>query len=117
MAKKKNSKEDKMKKNTKSAGIRTELKKVTWPNAEELSKATAAVMFLVVLVALIIFISDSVFSFGNKKFTKYVSDKNSKAETVQTQKVKNNGKAQKENANPEQKEKKSNNEDKKEDKK
>ncbi|MGP1608508.1 MAG: preprotein translocase subunit SecE [Clostridium sp.] len=89
MAKKKNSKEDKMKKNTQTAGIRNELKKVSWPNAEELSKATAAVMFLVVLVAIIIFVSDTIFSFGNKKFTKYVSEKNKKAETAQTQKNKN----------------------------
>lgn len=75
MAKKKNEKKDIEKNKSQSTGIITELKKVTWPNAEELSKATAAVIFLVVTVALIIFASDSIFSLGTQKIREQIVKK------------------------------------------
>ena len=61
MAKKKNDKKAVEKNKSEVATVGNELKKVSWPKAGELSKATASVIFLVVIVALIIFLSDSLF--------------------------------------------------------
>ena len=67
MAKKKNDKKSIEKNKSDVATVGNELKKVSWPSAGELSKATASVVFLVIVVALIIFLSDSLFSLGFKK--------------------------------------------------
>ena len=60
-------------KNMDSTSLRSELKKVNWASPEELAKSTLAVIVLVIFVALIIFISDTIFSLGIKKYTDFVS--------------------------------------------
>lgn len=74
MAKKTNKKNEKIK-NTEKLGLGSELKKVTWPKAEVLLKSTGAVVFLVLVVALIIFVSDMAFSTSSKKFSEFVVSK------------------------------------------
>ena len=82
MAKKKNDKKSIEKNKSDVATIGNELKKVSWPKAGELSKATASVVFLVVIVALIIFISDSLFSLGFKKITEPIIEKQKKEQNI-----------------------------------
>ena len=84
MAKKKNDKKAIEKNKSDVATIGNELKKVSWPKAGELSKATASVIFLVVIVALIIFLSDSLFSFGFKKVTEPIIAKQKKEQNIGT---------------------------------
>ena len=84
MAKKKNDKKSIEKNKSDVATIGNELKKVSWPKAGELSKATASVIFLVVIVALIIFLSDSLFSFGFKKVTEPIIAKQKKEQNIGT---------------------------------
>ena len=85
MAKKKNDKKAIEKNKSDVANIGNELKKVSWPKASELSKATASVIFLVVIVALIIFLSDSLFSFGFKKITEPIIEKQKKEQHIGTE--------------------------------
>ena len=85
MAKKKNDKKSIEKNKSDVATIGNELKKVSWPKAGELSKATASVIFLVVIVALIIFLSDSLFSFGFKKITEPIIEKQKKEQSIGTE--------------------------------
>ena len=78
----KNSKNVKEKvKNIEKTGIRSELKKVSWPKPEELMKSTGTVLFLVIFIALVIFVSDSIFGFGSKKLTDFVV--NVKGKTIE----------------------------------
>ena len=84
MAKKKNDKKAIEKNKSDVATIGNELKKVSWPKASELSKATASVIFLVVIVALIIFLSDSLFSLGFKKITEPIIEKQKKEQNIGT---------------------------------
>ena len=84
MAKKKNDKKAIEKNKSEVATVGNELKKVSWPSASELSKATASVVFLVVIVALIIFLSDSLFSFGFKKVTEPIIAKQKKEQNIGT---------------------------------
>ena len=84
MAKKKNDKKAIEKNKSDVATIGNELKKVSWPKAGELSKATASVIFLVVIVALIIFLSDSLFSLGFKKVTEPIIAKQKKEQNIGT---------------------------------
>ena len=102
MAKKKNDKKIIEKNKSDVATIGNELKKVSWPKASELSKATASVIFLVVIVALIIFLSDSLFSLGLKKITEPIIEKQKKEQNIGNTNNTNNS---------------NNNESKKEDKK
>ena len=85
MAKKKNDKKIIEKNKSDVANIGNELKKVSWPKASELSKATASVIFLVVIVALIIFLSDSLFSLGFKKITEPIIQKQKKEQNIGTE--------------------------------
>ena len=85
MAKKKNDKKAIEKNKSDVATVGNELKKVSWPSASELSKATASVVFLVVIVALIIFISDSLFSLGFKKITEPIIEKQKKEQNIGTE--------------------------------
>ena len=85
MAKKKNDKKIIEKNKSDVANIGNELKKVSWPKASELSKATASVVFLVVIVALIIFLSDSLFSLGLKKITQPIIEKQKKEQNIGTE--------------------------------
>ena len=85
MAKKKNDKKAIEKNKSDVANIGNELKKVSWPKASELSKATASVIFLVVIVALIIFLSDSLFSLGLKKITQPIIEKQKKEQNIGTE--------------------------------
>ena len=85
MAKKKNDKKAIEKNKSDVANIGNELKKVSWPKASELSKATASVIFLVVIVALIIFLSDSLFSLGFKKITEPIIQKQKKEQHIGTE--------------------------------
>ena len=85
MAKKKNDKKAVEKNKSEVATVGNELKKVSWPSASELSKATASVVFLVVIVALIIFISDSLFSLGFKKITEPIIEKQKKEQNIGTE--------------------------------
>ena len=85
MAKKKNDKKAIEKNKSDVANIGNELKKVSWPKASELSKATASVVFLVVIVALIIFLSDSLFSLGLKKITEPIIEIQKKEQNIGTE--------------------------------
>lgn len=85
MAKKKNDKKIIEKNKSDVANVGNELKKVSWPKASELSKATASVVFLVVIVALIIFLSDSLFSLGLKKITEPIIEKQKKEQNIGTE--------------------------------
>ena len=85
MAKKKNDKKAIEKNKSDVANVGNELKKVSWPKASELSKATASVIFLVVIVALIIFLSDSLFSLGLKKITEPIIEKQKKEQHIGTE--------------------------------
>ena len=85
MAKKKNDKKAVEKNKSEVATVGNELKKVSWPKASELSKATASVVFLVVIVALIIFLSDSLFSLGLKKITQPIIEKQKKEQNIGTE--------------------------------
>lgn len=119
MAKKKNDKKSIEKNKSDVATIGNELKKVSWPKAGELSKATASVIFLVVIVALIIFLSDSLFSFGFKKVTEPIIAKQKKEQNIGTNtsnSEKNETKEKKSEENKENK-KEENKEDKKEENK
>lgn len=102
MAKKKNDKKAVEKNKSEVATVGNELKKVSWPSAGELSKATASVVFLVIIVALIIFLSDSLFSLGFKKITEPIIEKQKKEQNIGNTNNTNNS---------------NNNESKKEDKK
>ena len=102
MAKKKNDKKSIEKNKSDVATIGNELKKVSWPSAGELSKATASVVFLVIIVALIIFLSDSLFSLGFKKVTGPIIERQKKEQNIGNTNNTNNS---------------NNNESKKEDKK
>lgn len=68
-------------------GFKAELKKVSWPKMDVLSKSTGAVLFLVIIVALIIFVSDTIFVTGSNKFTDYVVNKNKPVEQKVEQKT------------------------------
>ena len=85
MAKKKNDKKAIEKNKSEVATVGNELKKVSWPSAGELSKATASVVFLVIVVALIIFLSDSLFSLGLKKITQPIIEKQKKEQNIGTE--------------------------------
>ncbi len=43
-------------------GVQSEMKKVTWPDREQLRNATAVILVFVVILAIIIGLMDSVFS-------------------------------------------------------
>jgi len=112
MAKKKNDKKSIEKNKSDVATIGNELKKVSWPKAGELSKATASVIFLVVIVALIIFLSDSLFSFGFKKVTEPIIAKQKKEQNIGNTNTSNSEKTK-----TEEKKSEENKEDKKEENK
>ena len=119
MAKKKNDKKAIEKNKSDVATIGNELKKVSWPKAGELSKATASVIFLVVIVALIIFLSDSLFSLGFKKVTEPIIAKQKKEQNIGTNTSNSEKTETKEKKSEENKEdkKEENKEDKKEENK
>lgn len=119
MAKKKNDKKSIEKNKSDVATIGNELKKVSWPSAGELSKATASVVFLVVIVALIIFISDSLFSLGFKKITEPIIERQKKEQNIGTNTSTNEKNKIEEKKSEENKEdkKEENKEDKKEENK
>ena len=103
MAKKKNDKKAIEKNKSEVATVGNELKKVSWPSASELSKATASVVFLVVIVALIIFISDSLFSLGFKKITEPINEKQKKEQNIGNTNNSNNNESKKEDKKEESK--------------
>lgn len=103
MAKKKNDKKIIEKNKSDVANIGNELKKVSWPKASELSKATASVIFLVVIVALIIFLSDSLFSFGFKKITEPIIEKQKKEQNIGNTNNSNNNESKSEDKKEETK--------------
>ena len=104
MAKKKNDKKAIEKNKSEVATVGNELKKVSWPSASELSKATASVVFLVVIVALIIFISDSLFSLGFKKITEPIIEKQKKEQNIGNTNNSNNNESKKEDKKEDKKE-------------
>ena len=114
MAKKKNDKKSIEKNKSDVATIGNELKKVSWPSAGELSKATASVVFLVIIVALIIFLSDSLFSLGFKKVTGPIIERQKKEQNIGTNTSTNEKKKSEENKEDKKEE---NKEDKKEENK
>lgn len=81
---KKNSKEKLSKDNSNS--LKNELKKVTWPEKEQLLKSTFAIITVIVVIALIIFISDSIFTIANKKMTESVVNHRKKNQTTEVKK-------------------------------
>lgn len=103
MAKKKNDKKIIEKNKSDVATIGNELKKVSWPKASELSKATASVIFLVVIVALIIFLSDSLFSLGLKKITEPIIEKQKKEQNIGNTNNSNNNESKSEDKKEENK--------------
>ena len=103
MAKKKNDKKIIEKNKSDVANVGNELKKVSWPKASELSKATASVIFLVVIVALIIFLSDSLFSLGLKKITEPIIEKQKKEQNIGNTNNSNNNESKKEDKKEESK--------------
>ena len=103
MAKKKNDKKIIEKNKSDVATVGNELKKVSWPSASELSKATASVIFLVVIVALIIFLSDSLFSFGFKKITEPIIEKQKKEQNIGNKNNSNNNESKSEEKKEENK--------------
>lgn len=103
MAKKKNDKKIIEKNKSDVANVGNELKKVSWPKASELSKATASVIFLVVIVALIIFLSDSLFSFGFKKITEPIIEKQKKEQNIGNTNNSNNNESKSEDKKEENK--------------
>ena len=119
MAKKKNDKKSIEKNKSDVATIGNELKKVSWPKAGELSKATASVVFLVIIVALIIFLSDSLFSLGFKKVTGPIIERQKKEQNIGTNTSNNEKNKIEEKKSEENKEdkKEENKEDKKEENK
>ena len=119
MAKKKNDKKAIEKNKSDVATIGNELKKVSWPSAGELSKATASVVFLVIIVALIIFLSDSLFSLGFKKVTGPIIERQKKEQNIGTNTSNNEKNKIEEKKSEENKEdkKEENKEDKKEENK
>lgn len=119
MAKKKNDKKSIEKNKSDVATIGNELKKVSWPSAGELSKATASVVFLVIIVALIIFLSDSLFSLGFKKITEPIIERQKKEQNIGTNTSNNEKNKIEEKKSEENKEdkKEENKEDKKEENK
>lgn len=119
MAKKKNDKKSIEKNKSDVATIGNELKKVSWPSAGELSKATASVVFLVIIVALIIFLSDSLFSLGFKKITEPIIERQKKEQNIGTNTSTNEKNKIEEKKSEENKEdkKEENKEDKKEENK
>ena len=119
MAKKKNDKKSIEKNKSDVATIGNELKKVSWPSAGELSKATASVVFLVIIVALIIFLSDSLFSLGFKKVTGSIIERQKKEQNIGTNTSNNEKNKIEEKKSEENKEdkKEENKEDKKEENK
>ena len=119
MAKKKNDKKAVEKNKSEVATVGNELKKVSWPSAGELSKATASVVFLVIIVALIIFLSDSLFSLGFKKITEPIIEKQKKEQNIGTNTSNNEKNKIEEKKSEENKEdkKEENKEDKKEENK
>ena len=119
MAKKKNDKKSIEKNKSDVATIGNELKKVSWPSAGELSKATASVVFLVIIVALIIFLSDSLFSLGFKKVTEPIIERQKKEQNIGTNTSNNEKNKIEEKKSEENKEdkKEENKEDKKEENK
>lgn len=112
MAKKKNDKKSIEKNKSDVATIGNELKKVSWPSAGELSKATASVVFLVIIVALIIFLSDSLFSLGFKKVTEPIIERQKKEQNIGNTNTSNSEKTK-----TEEKKSEENKEDKKEENK
>lgn len=112
MAKKKNDKKSIEKNKSDVATIGNELKKVSWPSAGELSKATASVVFLVIIVALIIFLSDSLFSLGFKKVTGPIIERQKKEQNIGNTNTSNSEKTK-----TEEKKSEENKEDKKEENK
>ena len=119
MAKKKNDKKSIEKNKSEVATVGNELKKVSWPSASELSKATASVVFLVIIVALIIFLSDSLFSLGFKKVTGPIIERQKKEQNIGTNTSNNEKNKIEEKKSEENKEdkKEENKEDKKEENK
>ena len=103
MAKKKNDKKAIEKNKSEVATVGNELKKVSWPSAGELSKATASVVFLVIIVALIIFLSDSLFSLGFKKVTGPIIERQKKEQNIGNTNNSNNNESKKEDKKEESK--------------
>ena len=103
MAKKKNDKKSIEKNKSDVATVGNELKKVSWPSAGELSKATASVVFLVIVVALIIFLSDSLFSLGFKKVTEPIIERQKKEQNIGNTNNSNNNESKKEDKKEESK--------------
>ena len=103
MAKKKNDKKSIEKNKSDVATVGNELKKVSWPSAGELSKATASVVFLVIVVALIIFLSDSLFSLGFKKITEPIIERQKKEQNIGNTNNSNNNESKKEDKKEESK--------------
>lgn len=51
-------------------GVKSELKKVTWPSFKQICKNTWTVLVAVVVIGLFIFILDTVFGFALQSFIK-----------------------------------------------
>lgn len=88
--KKDNKKEEKVAKKSTNT-MRSELKKVTWPTRKELVNSTIAVIFIVVLTAIIVFFFDVVFeslnTYGINKLRTTVSEKVNKQDNTTIQDV------------------------------
>lgn len=77
-------KKDKKDKKINNNSMVAELKKVTWPTGSELFKATVAVFTIIFIVVLILFISDSIFTLGTKKFTNFIKTRQEKVKEEKT---------------------------------
>lgn len=51
-------------------GVKSELKKVTWPSFKQVCKNTWTVIVCVIVIGLFIFILDTIFNFGLQSFLK-----------------------------------------------
>lgn len=85
---KKDKKEKNTKKNSGLKGIKTELKKVTWPTPKELVNKTIAVIVSVLIVALLVFVLDvifkNVYNLGTKGLKSLIGTSSSEVVTEDT---------------------------------
>ena len=51
-------------------GVKSELKKVTWPSFKQVAKNTWTVIVAVIIVGLFIFVLDTIFGYGLQLFIK-----------------------------------------------
>lgn len=93
MAKNENKNDNKVKKNF-FKDFKAELKKVIWPTPKQLLNNTSAVVAIVLISAVLVFVLDIAFEFGNKEIVynlqSVVNDKYNGEENANTENTENN---------------------------